>query len=210
VTNYLPHLLPYVALLIGAALAPFTPWIDVARALFVAGALVWFARRGAYPELRARPTAVGVALGVVAGLAVGAAWIPLAEIVPAVGSTARTGLDPSGPFVFTAFRVAGLVLVVPFAEELIVRSALPRFVDAKGAEDWRARPIGSFTVVSAAISVGFYTVTHPEWLAALAAGLLWTVLLAKTKNLWTVVISHAVANAWLAAHVLVTGDSRWW
>jgi len=210
VNPLLPHAVPYVVLVIGAALAPFTPWVDVTRAVVAAALLVAFARRGAYAELTTRPTLPAAAVGVALGLVVGAAWIPLAEILPSIGSTARTGLDPRQSLVFTAFRIFGLVLVVPFAEELLVRSFLPRFVEAKKGEDWRARPVGAFTAASAAVSIGFFTITHPEWTAALVAALVWTALLAKTKNLWTVVLAHAAANAWLAGYVLVTGDARWW
>jgi hypothetical protein len=60
------------------------------------------------------------------------------------------------------------------------------------------------------VSVLLFTLTHPEWLAALVTGVLWTALLARTRNLRCVVLSHAVANAWLAGHVLVSGDRRWW
>ncbi len=207
----LPHVLPYALFVaLGEAVGAIGPWADVARALLAGAALVFFARRGAYPELRTKSSAGATTLGVLAGVAVGAAWVPLARLVPSIGDTARTDLDPAKSVVFTAFRIVGMTVVVPFAEELLVRSALPRFVDAKAHEDWRARPVGAFTAASAAVSVAFFTLTHPEWLAALAAALVWTALLAKTRDLRALVVSHAVANAWLAGYVLVTGETRWW
>ena len=91
-----------------------------------------------------------------------------------------------------------------------MRSAIPRLVDAPPDRDWREHPVGAFTRLSFLISVGFYTLTHPEWLAALVTGVAWTLVLAKTRNLWPVVVSHAVANAGLAFHVLTTGETQWW
>jgi uncharacterized protein len=210
-TTLVPHALPYVLFVaIGAAIDVIGPWADVVRVVVAGAALVLFARRGAYAELRARPTVVGAAAGVAAGLVVAFAWVPLGELVPLLTAKGRTGLDPSTSLVLTAFRIADMTLVVPFAEELFVRSALPRLVDARPGEDWRARAVGAFTPLSGALSIGFFTVAHPEWLAALATALLWTALLARTRNLWTTIIAHAVANAGLATYVVVSGDTRWW
>jgi CAAX prenyl protease-like protein len=206
----LPHTLPYLLYLAIGLAAKACPWADGVRAAAAGLALLWFARSRAYPELGTPQRGAHVLLGVVAGLAVGAAWVPLAKLVPPLDATARTGLDPYESVARTAFRIAGMVLVTPFAEELLVRSALPRFFEAKADEDWRTRPVGAFTAMSAAVSILFFTLTHGEWLAALATALLWTALLARTRNLRTVVIAHAVANAWLAGHVLVTGESQWW
>jgi CAAX prenyl protease-like protein len=151
----------------------------------------------------------------VAGLLVGAAiawaWVPLGELVPPLTTTSRTGLDPetASPWLL-ACRVLAMTLVVPFAEELLVRSAIPRYVDARAGQDWRTVPFGKLTILSAAVSIAFFTLTHPEWSAALVAGVVWTALLAWTRNLRVLVLSHAVANAGLAARVLAGGDERWW
>jgi uncharacterized protein len=209
--SLIPHTLPYLAYVaIGAAAGGVCPWADAVRVVAVVAALVAFARAGSYPELRTRPSAAQVLLGVAAGLVAGAAWVPLAKLVPPLMEGGRTGLDPAASLLLTTLRIASMVLVVPFAEELFVRSALPRLVDAAGDEDWRGRAVGAFTARSFAVSVLFFALTHCEWLAALATGVLWTALLAKTRNLRVVIVAHAVANSWLAAHVVVTGETQWW
>ena len=209
--DLVPHFAPYAAYAaLGMAFGASSPWTDAVRVVVVGAALVAFARAGKYPELRVRPSARQTLAGAVVGLAVGAAWAPLAQMVPPLAEGMRSGLDPAGDPVRTALRIASMVLVVPFAEELLVRSAVPRLADARGGPSWRERPVGEFTWVSAGASVLLFTLTHPEWLAALVTGALWTILLARTRNLRCVVVSHAVANAWLAGHVLVSGDSRWW
>lgn len=210
-TAVLPHALPYVLFVaIGALGDVLGPWGDALRVVLAAAALVWAGRRGAYPELRGRPSVGVVSLAVVLGLAVGAAWVPLSNLVPTIGDRARTELEPWKDAALTSVRVVGIVVVVPFAEELLVRSALPRLFDAKPGEDWRSLPAGRFTRLSACVSIAFFTLTHPEWLAALVTGVAWTAFLARTRNLVAVVVSHAVANAWVAGHVLVTGESQWW
>lgn len=181
--------------------------------LAAAAAVAMFARRGCYPELRTppggRPSTAGLA--VAAGVAVALLWMPLAEIVPRIGE--RGGFHPevagaaSAPFLWAA-RLTGFVVVIPFAEELFVRSLLPRYVDA--ADEWRGRPVGAFTPLSAAVSVGFFALTHPEWLAALAAGALWTGLLVRSARLRDTVLAHAVANGALACWWVATGDRTWW
>ena len=104
-------------------------WADPARAVLAGAALVVFARRGAYRELATRATgARGAALlAVLAGLVAGAAWVPLAELVPALG--ARGGFDAeNATWVHWAGRLLGSLAVVPFAEELFVRDLVPAFL----------------------------------------------------------------------------------
>lgn len=214
------HALPYLLFVaLGAAAeylpAEVAPWVDPLRAVAVAAALWVFHRRGRYAELSAPPACRGAtALALAAGLAVGLFWIPLTpDALPRFGD--RTVFDPAAagagalPLLWAA-RLAGLVILVPLAEELFVRSLLPRWVDAsQPGADWRTRPPGSFTALSAGISIAFFTATHPEWLAALLTAVLWTGLLWRTRRLRDAVLAHAVANAVLAAWVLTTGDLRW-
>lgn len=212
------HVVPYllfVAIGAAAGILPegLRPWADPARAVAAGAALVAFARRGGYPELRpAAPRRRGATgLAVAAGVAAALLWMPLADAVPALGGRGGFDAHAAGEAavpVLWAGRLAGTLLVAPFAEELLVRSFVPRWTDS--AEDWRARAVGVFTPLSAAVSVGLFTVSHPEWLAALATGLLWTALLAATGRLRDAVLAHVVANALLAAWVVATGDARWW
>lgn len=212
------HVLPFVLFVaIGAAGAylpdALRPWADPARAAAAGGALLWFARRGAYPELATvvTPARGASLLALGAGVAVGLLWIPLALVVPSLGARGGFDGDAAGPAaapLLWAARLAGSVLVVPFAEELFVRSFVPRFTDA--ADAWRERAVGTFTPLSAAVSAGLFTVCHPEWLAALVTAAVWTGLLARTRRLRDAVLAHAVANALLATWVVTTGDTRWW
>ena len=208
--SLIPHAAPYVAYVALGAAAGVCPWADGVRVAVVAAMLLLLTRNGSYPELSARPSAAHVALGVAAGVVVGFAWVPLANLVPMTSESARTALDPSASLLRTTFRLASMVLVAPLAEELFVRSLVPRFVESGCSDEWRSRPVGAFTWTSAAFSVALFAIGHPEWLAALVTGVLWTALLWKTRNLRVVIVSHVVANALLAGRVLVTGETRWW
>jgi CAAX prenyl protease-like protein len=207
----LPHLLPYVLFILlgvlGANLpAPWGSAMEPIRALAVLGTVAWFYRRGAYPELAKAQAKVprATALSIAAGVAVGLLWPVLSAAVPTLGEMGRGGFDASAcgaawAPVLLGGRLVASIVAVPFAEELLVRSLLPRWTDA-GSGDWRDVPVGKFTALSAAVSIGFFTLTHPEWLAALV----------KTGRLRDLVISHAVANAVLDAYVLLSGETMLW
>jgi len=217
----IPHLLPYVLFILlgvlGAELPD--PWgsvMEPIRAVAVLGTLFVLYRRGAYPELAPSaprvPRATALAIG--AGIAVGLFWPVLSSAVPTMGTMGRGGFDatalgPSWVWLLLGGRLVASIIAVPFAEELLVRSLIPRWTDARDG-DWRDVPVGKFTALSFAVSVGFFTLTHPEWLAALATGVLWTYLLIKTGRLRDLVISHAVANAVLDAYVMISGETILW
>jgi CAAX protease family protein len=215
--SVLPHLLPYAIYVAPGAAADllppaWRPWAGAAGVVGAAAALIVGAIRGAYPELRRRPAERGAAVvALCAGFGVALLWMPLTVLVPRLQPHTPfqpyfAGLD-AAPW-FWAARVVGFVLVIPVAEELLVRSLVPRFTDAP--DGWDAREVGAFTARSAAVSVAFFTLTHSEWLAALVTGLLWTALLARTRRLGDVVLSHVFANALLALIWSHPGARDWW
>lgn len=208
------HVIPYAIVAACAAvrgwLPGLAPWADTAAVVAAGAWLVAAARRDAYPELRASEGSRPL-LALAAGVAVALLWLPLARLVPPLsersGFDAGAAGDAARPVLWAA-RLAASVVVVPFAEELLVRSFLPRFVDSP--EVWRSLAPGATSLRAAAVSAAFFALTHPEWLAALAAAVVWSALLARTRSVRDLVISHAAANACLAGWVLVTGDAGWW
>jgi CAAX prenyl protease-like protein len=215
--SLLSHALPYALYLAPGAVAELLPddarpWATPCSVLLSAAALSWFGARGAYAELRTSVAPRGsTALALGAGLGVALLWLPLTALVPRLGTPVP--FDPAAagagavPWLVAA-RVLGFVAVIPLAEELLVRSLLPRYVDT--AEGWTARGIGEFTRLSAGVSIVFFTLTHSEWLAALVTGVLWTLLLARTRRLRDAVLAHAVANGLLALSWLHPGARDGW
>ena len=187
----------------------------------VAAALVW--HRKAYDELRSPGlTAGAVATGVMAGIAGIVLWIAPYHFWPEFHRTdslfgllggGRTLLDPAGmetsgrSAVFFAVRSLGYVLVTPLFEELFVRSFLlrypinPRFTEVS---------FGTYTHLAFWGSALFFSLSHPEWIVALAYGVLLNLVLLKTRNLLACIVAHGVSNLLLTVYVLITGNWALW
>jgi CAAX prenyl protease-like protein len=214
------HVLPYALFVLiavaGEQLGGSWPSaLEPVRALVVLAVLVVLYRRGAYPDLAQRETTCRHAtwLAVGCGVAVGLLWVPLGLVVPSIGG-GRGGFDAYAlgeqwAWLLLGGRLVASVVAIPVAEELVVRSLVPRWIEA-GKGDWRNVPVGRFTALSFAASVGFFVITHPEWLAAAFTGALWLLLIRRTGRLRDAVLAHVIANALLDAYVLLAGDYRWW
>ncbi|MCR4415883.1 MAG: CAAX prenyl protease-related protein [Thermoguttaceae bacterium] len=186
------------------------------------GAALWFVWPGlARFPLRVSPWAGLVGL-VGAGIWIGLCELPVHRALAAIGLDrlaslgARTGYNPferlaglpvAWAWTFVTVRFAGLVLLVPVAEELFLRGFLMRFVSAA---DWTEQPIGSLSRAAVAAVVIYPLATHPavEWPAALVWFALVTALAAKTRNLWDCIAAHAVTNLLLGTYVVLFGAWR--
>jgi CAAX prenyl protease-like protein len=117
------------------------------------------------------------------------------------------GLPVAWAWAFLAVRLAGLVLVVPVAEELFLRGFLMRFVSAA---DWSEQSIGVLSRAALAASVIYPLATHPavEWPAAVVWFAMVTALAARTRNLWDCIAAHAVTNLLLGTYVVLFGAWR--
>ncbi len=217
------HASPYIIFVLLTTLSSYTPdswtvWIDPFRTVLTAGALLFLVLRGTYPELKPRPRNAPYAfwLAVAAGVFVGLFWVPLAHATPMMGEEARTGFNPAHAgetwgTPLLAMRLLGMILVVPFAEELFVRSLLPRFWDTyQDGGDWRKIGIGIMTPMAFLVSVGFFTLTHPEWMAAVATGLIWTVLVMYTRRIEDSILAHVIANTMLGGYIVVMEAYELW
>jgi len=109
--------------------------------------------------------------------------------------------------IFIAFRIIGAAILVPFWEELLIRSAVPRFIEA---EYYKRVPIGYFSKRGFLITLALFTMSHPWWLVAVIWGGLTFWLYYYKRNLQLVVAAHAVSNLLLAIYVLWTGNYYLW
>jgi CAAX protease family protein len=169
------------------------------KTITVAVALWWF--RKDYEELRPNFSLLAVVIGLVAI----AIWIAIEPFYPKFSHAAP--FDPSGRWVFTAFRVVGAVAVVPVMEELFWRAFLIRWLVN---ENFKSVPVGTFTWFSFAVTVGLFGAEHNDWLAGLICGALYNWLLYRTRSVFACVVAHAASNAALAAWVLARGDWKFW
>jgi CAAX prenyl protease-like protein len=185
-------------------------WLYAARAVAVTLALIFFAR--SYIELRSLPrTDQRLLLSIAAGVAVFGIWINLDQSWAVVGTPG--GFNPlylNGDGIdwrVTAFRIAGMVIVVPIMEELFWRSFLLRWIDDQNF--LRVAP-GDVSLRAHAITAVLFALEHNLWLAGLIAGIVYNWIYAKTGNLWCVIVAHGVTNGVLAWYIVHTGEWQFW
>lgn len=148
---------------------------------------------------------------IVIGLATCVLWIFMDWTVTVAGGPA--GFDPTllpaGPvrIVMTLFRVAGAVLVVPLMEELFWRSFLLRYLIHA---DFEGVALGSFTWTSFLVTAVLFGLEHHLFLAGVAAGAIYSLILYKTRSIVHCVLAHAVTNLSLAGYVLVASKWQFW
>lgn len=188
-----------------------TRWLYAARAIVVGGLLLFFWRH--YRELHDFTGISGLQIisATAAGIVVFVLWINLDQSWASTGQPAAFNpVQPEGAeldWVLVFFRLLGMVIVVPVMEELFWRSYLLRRVDAR---NFLVRNPASASLYAILISSALFASEHNQWLAGLLAGLVYTVIYMRTRNLWLPVISHAVTNALLGWWILATGQWQFW
>lgn len=220
--DWVPYAAPMVAFLVLTALEGQLPLADgkthptyypmaYAIKLVIVSIVAWLSR-STWVDLKRLPCPKEIAISVLLGLFVAIQWVGLEGWYPSFGFLgSRSAFDPGvyslpGKVAFLAMRFCGLVLLVPFIEESFYRSFLWRWViDA----DFQKIPIGQGSRIAVVATTGLFAASHPEWLPALFTGLIWAWLIWKTKNLWTCILSHAVANLALGIYVVATGDWKY-
>lgn len=186
-------------------------WLYAVTVVAVGGLLWWWRHeyvelaRGARPGWREGLEAVAV------GLAVLVAWVHLDASWMQLGSptAAYNALDEAGrvDWRWVAVRWVGAALVVPVMEELFWRSYLMRWFDQPQFE--RVAPQAA-SLKAVVLSTFMFMLVHPQWLAAIVAGLAYAWLYRRQGRLWTAVIAHSVTNGVLGAWVIGTGRWQFW
>ncbi len=151
---------------------------------------------------------------VLVGLFVLAEWILIDQHVPYPHLGTRVGFNPfseiADPTLRTAFlaaRLYGLILMVPVMEELFLRSFFLRYLIRP---DFANVAIGDITVTAVGGVALISAIAHPEWVVAIIASLAYTLLLNRTRSLFSSVLAHAITNAGLGWYVLATGQWQFW
>jgi CAAX prenyl protease-like protein len=185
-------------------------WLYPLRIAVVLAALVYL--WPAYDELRdgvCRNFGEALLVLVVGGL-VYVAWVRMDWSWAMQGQP--TGYNPfqagAGVGILLAsLRLVGAVVVVPIMEELFWRSFLIRYLVTPTFTTVR---LGTFTPLSFGATVVLFGLEHHLWLAGIMAGVIYNLLLYKTRRLWPCILAHAITNLLLGIHVLVTGEWHWW
>lgn len=186
-----------------------TPIIYTIKIVAVVGVLIYFWR--SYDELRMEKIeAVNIVYAVVIGIVVFALWINMDWKFATIGTPAIYDphkLSQNWFYAFAAIRMFGTSLVVPIFEEIFWRSFIIRYIINS---DFASVKIGMFTWASFLISSLLFGLEHYFWLAGIMAGILYNVLLYKTKHINYCILAHGITNFLLGIYVLVTASWRFW
>lgn len=201
------YLMPLVALLAtilvsGLAVVDFDALYPL-RPIAVA-AVLW-AYRDALPLRGVRFAATPILLGAL----VFCTWMLLEPRADAQQVAAwrqhLASMAPSASFAWLGFRVLGSVVFVPIAEELAFRGYLLRRLVAA---DFTAVSASTYTWPALLLSSVAFGALHQRWLAGTIAGLCFGAAQIRGGRLEDAVLAHAIANALIAADVLLFGS--WW
>ncbi|HEV7136326.1 MAG TPA: exosortase E/protease, VPEID-CTERM system [Steroidobacteraceae bacterium] len=162
-----------------------------------------------WPRLRAldwrfswRAAAAGLA---VFGLWLGASHLLLAQQGMPAALAAMSAPDRA---LWITSRVATAILVLPVAEELAYRGYLLRRLVAADFESVSFAAVGWIPVLVSALAYGI--LDGVLWPAGIAAGIVFAVLLTRTRRMGEAVAAHVVANALICAAVLLWHQWQLW
>lgn len=147
-----------------------------------------------YRRIDWRPDGVAV----LAGLVVGALWLALDRAGPDPEFAAiLSQLPEADQRLWTVFRVAGTVLLVPLIEEMFFRGYIQRRLD-RGGLGWR--------VAAIALSSLLFGALHGRWLLAGLAGVVFSLILLRRGRISDAVWAHMAANLVVALGALWLND----
>ena len=105
-------------------------------------------------------------------------------------------------WVFAGVRIAGSTLLVPMLEEVFYRSFLYRYILAP---NWMFTAHNSFAVKPFLITSIVFGFTHQHWLAGIACGMIYQLLVIRTNRIGDAITAHAVTNLLLGVWVITKG-----
>ena len=204
------YLVPFLAILgasfISKSASGYFEWLYPLR-LIAAAAALWIYRRE-YRTLNWRfgwgaPLAgTGIFL-----LWIAPEWWTHAPAASPLGP-ALAALSPATRVAWIAVRTAAAVVTVPIAEELAFRGYLARRLIMREFDNI---PFTHLTAVSIGLSSLAFGLMHGQhWLAGIAAGVVFAVVLRRTGRMGNAVAAHAVSNLLLAVWVLSRSDWGLW
>ena len=169
--------------------------------------------RSAYTEIDARDLLKfrTSSISFIVGLVVFVLWIWMIWPFAIFGNL--TGFDPSIlvddrlKYFMITVRLIGAVIIVPIMEELFWRSFLIRYLTGPSFMDIR---IGQMTVTSFIVTTVLFGLEHNLWLAGMAAGAAYNLLLLNTRSIAQCIMAHAATNALLGTYVLMTKQWFFW
>jgi len=147
---------------------------------------------------------------VISGVFVFFIWVLPEGLYPQIGHSEFNPYEQAsgyGVYFVISFRLIGATLVVPLMEELFWRSFALRFVIKS---DFKSLPLGQFSWFSFIFISILFGFEHHRWLVGIFAGMVYSGLLYRSKNLFDPILSHAITNFLLGIYVVSTHQWSFW
>ncbi|HJU30511.1 MAG TPA: exosortase E/protease, VPEID-CTERM system [Hyphomicrobiaceae bacterium] len=199
----LGYLAPFIALMLASVLIQASAPYD--RALYplkvvAVGAVLW-----AYRDVYATFARSVSPISVLAGLAVGAAWIATDP-----GRAGENDLGtwlaaqaPAAAGLWLAVRVIGATVMVPAAEELAFRGFLHRWLISR---NFQSIAVGHVSVLALVVTSLLFGLMHERWVAGTLSGAVFALLMYRTNRLSDPIAAHVAANAAICAWAIAFGQ----
>jgi len=149
-------------------------------------------------------------LPVISGVFVFFIWVLPEGLYPQIGHSEFNPYEQAtgyGVYFVISFRLIGATLVVPLMEELFWRSFALRFVIKS---DFKYLPLGQFSWFSFIFISILFGFEHHRWLVGIFAGMVYSGLLYRSKNLFDPILSHTITNFLLGIYVVSTHQWSFW
>ena len=212
---WMPYVFPFVLFLLLTELARHFP--DWSHLLYISktiltGSLLWFLRHKFTADLSPKLSLSGYLTGVVVGILVLIIWVVPETCFPQFGE--QTGFNPysfgwSKPATLCLIgaRLFGAAIVVPIMEELFWRSFLLRYLIN---QDFLKVPVGAFSWFSFISTSILFGLEHNRIIVGIIAGVIYNLLLIRSKNLKACILAHGITNLGLGIYVLWSSNWLFW
>ena len=215
-----PYVLPYVSFLVVVELSRRLPDVAAGPMLFLKplvplALVLWFWRRGDYPELApSRPSLGATSMDVLVGFALCLLWMSPYVLFEGLRPDPAEAFDPtvlgeSRVAIALGVRMFGYAIVTPLFEEIFIRSFVMRYAVVYSRRgDFRTVPIAMYTPASFVAPIVVFTVGHVpwEWWVAVPWVALTNLWFYHRRSLWALIVVPGVTNASLLLFALYGGD----
>ena len=210
---FLPYIFPFLLFVLLTGITPYIPgkvmYAYPLKTILVSISVILFWPY--YAEIKKELKALDLLVALFFGALVFVIWIFDPAWYPHLGESQVFNpwqeIEVPWAYIWISFRILGASVLVAIIEEVFWRGFLLRWLIK---EDYQSVSLGDFTWRSFLISSVLFGVEHHEWLVGIIAGMLYALLLYRTKSLLTCIIAHGLTNYMLAMYVLSTGDWKFW
>jgi CAAX prenyl protease-like protein len=151
---------------------------------------------------------------IVIGILIFGIWVGLDPFYPKLFKGGSTG-NPADVFgkgsplawFFNIVHMVGMTIIVPPLEEVLYRSFLYRYL---ASPNFLAVPMNRFLPLPFFVTIGFFGLSHNEWLAGIICGAAYQWLVIHKDRLGDAMTAHAITNFLLGIYIVWRGEWHFW